>query len=59
MTPAAPPPPKYVFHCYICKEPSTRICVYCTRDGCELHLCERCHRCTDCCVCHLEQQARR
>lgn len=39
------------FHCYICEEPSTQICVRCTRDACENHLCEKCQRCSDCCVC--------
>jgi hypothetical protein len=58
MTPHAPPPAK-LFYCYICKETSTVICVYCTKDTCGLHLCERCKRCTDCCSCYLDQQKRR
>ena len=60
MTPAAPPLPQTkTFDCYICKEASTEICVYCTKDACGLHLCERCQRCTDCCTCYLDQQKRR
>ena len=39
------------FRCYICDEPSTEICVRCTRDACENHLCEKCQRCSDCCAC--------
>jgi len=39
------------FHCYICEEPSTAICVRCTRDACENHLCEKYRRCSDCCSC--------
>jgi hypothetical protein len=48
----------YNFYCYICEEPSTEICVYCTKDCCGLHRCEKCLRCTDCCVCHLENLRR-
>ena len=25
--------------------------MYCTKDTCANHLCERCHRCSDCCLC--------
>ncbi len=39
------------FSCSICGETSTHICVYCTKDACANHLCERCHRCSDCCAC--------
>ncbi len=39
------------FTCSICGESSQEICVYCTKDTCENHLCQRCHRCSDCCVC--------
>jgi len=39
------------FSCSICDEPSTRICVYCTKDACHNHLCWRCRRCSDCCEC--------
>ena len=42
-----------VFSCSICGEPSTHICVYCTKDACHNHLCGRCHRCSDCCQCDL------
>ena len=41
------------FRCSICGEPSTRICVYCTKDTCPNHLCERCGRCSDCCECKV------
>ena len=34
--------------CSICGEASTEICVYCTKDSCANHLCEKCHRCSDC-----------
>jgi hypothetical protein len=40
-----------VFTCSICGESSEEICVYCTKDTCANHLCERCKRCSDCCVC--------
>lgn len=50
-----------IFTCSICGETSHEICVYCTKDTCVNHLCERCHRCSDCCVCESplvrEQQA--
>ncbi len=29
------------------------ICVYCTKDACPNHLCERCGRCSDCCECDV------
>ena len=41
------------FTCSICSEPSTNICVYCTKDACANHRCERCKRCSDCCECEL------
>jgi hypothetical protein len=41
------------FHCTICGEESTRICVWCTRDNCINHLCEKCARCSDCCECQV------
>ena len=41
------------FHCTICGEESTRICVWCTKDTCANHLCERCGRCSDCCECEV------
>ncbi len=41
------------FTCSICNEASRDICVYCTKDACSNHLCERCRRCSDCCQCEL------
>jgi hypothetical protein len=41
------------FVCSICNEPSTEICVYCTKDTCGNHRCERCKRCSDCCECEV------
>ena len=41
------------FSCSICGEESTRICVRCTKDACENHLCEKCRRCSDCCECEV------
>lgn len=41
------------FTCSICGETSRDICVYCTKDACANHLCERCRRCSDCCQCEL------
>lgn len=29
------------------------ICVFCTKDTCENHLCSKCARCSDCCECDL------
>ena len=43
------------FECSICKEPSTEICVYCTKDACANHLCHKCKRCSDCCVCEIRR----
>lgn len=42
------------FECSICAEPSTRICVWCTKDACDNHLCTKCQRCSDCCECELQ-----
>ncbi len=42
-----------IFTCSICGEDSREICRYCTKDACGNHLCERCHRCSDCCHCDL------
>lgn len=42
-----------MFQCSICAESSQTICVYCTKDACQNHLCERCHRCSDCCACDM------
>ena len=41
------------FTCSICGEESTRICVWCTKDACNNHLCEKCRRCSDCCECEV------
>ena len=41
------------FFCSICNEESTRICVRCTKDACNNHLCEKCLRCSDCCECEV------
>ena len=45
--------PTPTFACSICGEPSVSICVYCTKDACPNHLCERCARCSDCCECDI------
>lgn len=44
------------FVCTICGEPSTKICVYCTKDTCENHICPKCLRCSDCCECPAQNQ---
>ena len=44
------------FVCSICDEPSKDICVYCTKDTCPNHLCEKCHRCSDCCRCEQRRE---
>ena len=41
------------FACSICGETSRDICVFCTKDACGNHLCERCKRCSDCCECEM------
>jgi hypothetical protein len=41
------------FTCSICGEESIRICVRCTKDACNNHLCEKCLRCSDCCECEV------
>lgn len=41
------------YTCTICEAESTRICVCCTKDTCENHLCEKCQRCSDCCECEV------
>ena len=43
------------FTCYICAEPSTDICRYCTKDTCGNHLCEKCLCCSDCCRCEMHR----
>lgn len=49
MNAAAP----VTFPCSICGEPAARICVWCTKDACDNHLCAKCRRCSDCCECEL------
>lgn len=46
-----------VFTCSICGEPSTEICIYCTKDACSNHRCTRCKRCSDCCECEVPLSA--
>ena len=41
------------FTCSICGEESTRICVRCTKDACNNHICEKCLKCSDCCECEV------
>ena len=41
------------FQCAICEEESNQICVYCTKDTCGNHICEKCLRCSDCCGCEV------
>jgi hypothetical protein len=45
------------FTCSICGDPSTDICVYCTKDACPNHLCSKCRRCSDCCECEVPLDA--
>ena len=49
--------PTVTFTCSICGEPSGEICVFCTKDACANHVCEKCRRCSDCCECeiHLDE----
>lgn len=41
------------FTCSICGEASREICVFCTKDACSNHICQRCRRCSDCCACDM------
>lgn len=41
------------FTCSICGDMSHKICVYCTKDACNNHLCRRCMRCSECCQCDM------
>ncbi len=41
------------FSCSICEQESTRICAFCTKDACGMHICERCGCCSDCCQCDV------
>lgn len=47
----------HTFRCTICGDPSTAICVYCTKDSCSNHLCKKCLRCSDCCECEVPLNA--
>jgi hypothetical protein len=47
-----------ILTCSICSEPSTDICVYCTKDACANHRCDRCKRCSDCCECDVPLSAK-
>ena len=44
-----------MFYCSICSESSINICVYCTKDACGNHVCERCLCCSDCCKCEFHE----
>jgi hypothetical protein len=46
-----------ILTCSICGEPSKDICVYCTKDACSNHRCDRCKRCSDCCECDVPLSA--
>jgi len=46
-----------VFTCSICGEPSSDICIHCTKDACANHRCTRCKRCSDCCECEVPLSA--
>jgi hypothetical protein len=41
------------FACSICEQESTRICAFCTKDACAMHICEHCGCCSDCCSCDV------
>jgi hypothetical protein len=41
------------FTCSICDDASHKICVYCTKDACNNHLCHRCLCCSECCRCDM------
>ena len=46
------------FICSICERESTRICVSCTKDTCDDHLCNICKSCSDCCVHEVQLEER-
>ncbi len=50
-----PAPVVSPWNCSICAEPSRGICLYCTKDTCDNHLCPRCGRCSDCCACDVSR----
>ena len=45
------------FSCSICGETSHKICIYCTKDACNNHLCHRCMCCSECCHCDMPTNA--
>lgn len=49
--------PAAIFVCSICGEPAGEICVFCTKDACVNHRCDRCKRCSDCCECDVPLSA--
>jgi hypothetical protein len=46
------------FYCSICERESTRICVSCTKDACDDHLCTICKSCSDCCPHEVQLEER-
>ncbi len=44
--------------CSICEQESTRICVSCTKDTCDDHLCGICKSCSDCCPHEVQLEER-
>lgn len=56
MIPQPPTVPAKHWICSICNEDSERICVWCTKDACENHLCAKCLRCSDCCECDMVRE---
>ena len=59
MNPSSSTTAQKTFQCSICTEASTRICVWCTKDACDNHLCGRCGRCSDCCECEVVREGAR
>lgn len=51
------PEARQQFTCSICEEPSARICVWCTKDACDNHICAKCSRCSDCCECDQRRES--
>lgn len=52
-------PVAVTFRCSICEEPSRDLCAWCTKDACELHRCQKCLRCSDCCRCDVPLERNR
>jgi hypothetical protein len=46
------------FRCTICEQESSRICVCCTKDTCDDHLCNLCKSCSDCCPHEVQLEQR-